>query len=83
MSGLLITIVGVFFTVGITVGVITIIALSALRAGRRGQPRYGPEQQPGYAASRPGELPAEPGPDGTVLEEPRWPGDADNDFSSR
>ncbi len=81
MSGLLITIIVVFFAVGITFGVITVHALSALRAERRGQPGYERQYELDYQANRPAAPPAGPGRDRTVLEDqPRWPGDADNDF---
>jgi hypothetical protein len=81
MSGLLITIIVVFFAVGITFGVITVHALSALRAERRGQPDYGSRYEPEAEASRLGEPPAESGPDVAGQEDqPRWPGDGHNDF---
>ncbi len=81
MSGLLITIIVVFFAVGITFGVITIHALSALRAERRSQPHYGSRYEPEAEASRPGEPPAEFGPDAAGQEgQPRWPEDGYHDY---
>jgi len=81
MSGLLIMIIVVFFAVGITFGVITVHALSALRAERRGQPGYGSRYEPEAQASRLGEPPAESGRDRAGEEDqPRWPGEGYNDF---
>jgi hypothetical protein len=48
------TVIGIFFIIGVAAGMVTVIALSALRAGRRrgGGP---PEQGPGGPGSgRPG-----------------------------
>ncbi len=81
MSGLLITIIVVFFAVGITFGVITIHALSALRAERRSQPHYGSRYEPEAEASRLGGPLAESGPDAAGQEgRSRWPGDGHHDF---
>jgi hypothetical protein len=81
MSGLLITAIGVFFAVGITVGVITIVALSTVRAERRGQPGYERRYELDYQANQPAAPPAGAGRDRTVHQDhPRWPGDADNDL---
>ena len=81
MSGLLITIIVVFFAVGITFGVITVHAVSAVRAERRSQPDYGSLHGPKAQAGRLGERPAEYGPDAAgpnrtgQEDQPRWPGD--------
>ena len=81
MSGLLITIIVVFFAVGITFGAITVHALSALRAERRGQPDYGSRYEQGAKVSRLGEPPAESGRDAAGQEDQlRWPGGGRNDF---
>jgi heme/copper-type cytochrome/quinol oxidase subunit 2 len=86
MSDSVVAIVSAFFIIGITVGVIVVVAISALRADRRGggpaQPaRYGPrmEHRPpedGGAWHVPGWDAAGPG------DQRRWPGDNDNDFTS-
>lgn len=65
MNNPVVAIVSTFFIIGIAVGIIIVIALSVLRDDRRGRPR---EPGPGRADAGPGER-------------PRWPGDADNDFS--
>lgn len=67
MSGLLITVIVIFFAVGITFGVITVHAASALRAERRSQPDYGSPHKPE----------AEVGQEDQLL---RWPGHGDHDF---
>jgi hypothetical protein len=46
MSGLLITITVIFFAAGITFGVITTLAASAVRTGRRARPGYRSEFEP-------------------------------------
>jgi hypothetical protein len=76
MNDSVVAIVGAFFIIGITMGIIAVVALSALRADRRGNP-------PGPMGYGPGldEQPTDPswddaGPDG----HPRWPGEVDNHF---
>jgi hypothetical protein len=65
MNDSVVAIVSAFFIIGIAVGIISVIALSVLRDDRRGLPR---EPGPGRGDA---------GPD----DRPRWPGDADKDFS--
>jgi len=67
MNGSVVGIVSAFFIIGIVVGIIVVIALPALRTHRSADPGDQGEP-PEQDAARPGE--------------PRWPGDADNDFSS-
>jgi hypothetical protein len=77
MSDAVVAIVSVFFIIGITVGIVVVIALSVVRPRRRGRPgrrlEYWPPDQP----PDPGWY--EDAPD----EHPRWPGNADGDFSGR
>ena len=79
MNDSVVAIVSAFFVIGILAGVIAVIALSAIRAHRPGrlgdlgnQPKYGPSEPsgPGWGVSAP-------------ENRPRWPGDADTDFSDR
>lgn len=60
-------IVGLFFVIGIAVGVITMIAISVLR--REG--RAAPDTWTGYGSDRPDE-PPEPGGDTSETEPPPW-----------
>jgi hypothetical protein len=79
MNDQVVAIVSAFFVIGIVVGVITVIALSARRAYRSiGRGYQG--DRPEYGLSGPSERDREV----TVPEDwPRWPGDDDNDFSGR
>jgi len=77
MNDTVIAIVGAFFVIGITVGIITVIAMSAFRADRRGDPGNPSE----YGPDRP--LPDPGRPDTIPDDDPRWPGDVDNDFTGR
>jgi hypothetical protein len=80
MSDAVVVIVSVFFIFGITVGIITVIALAVLRPRQPDDPdtrneldgsEYGPYETPSdLDGSDPGHR-------------SRWPGDADNDFSGR
>ena len=72
MSDALIAVIAVFFVIGITVGIVAVLALSELRANRRREPARPPEDWPGPPGAEP--------PD---VDDPRWPGDADTDFSGR
>jgi len=86
MNDTVVAIVSAFFIIGITVGIIAVVAVSVLRADRRrDQGDYAdPYDDDPY---RPGEPPSGPAgsgrhdtaPDG----HPRWPGDADNHFHGR
>jgi hypothetical protein len=77
MSHAVVAIVSIFFIIGITVGIITVVALSVLRPRPRGWPgrrlEYGPPDQP----------PDPDGDEGGPDERPRWPGDTGSDFSGR
>jgi hypothetical protein len=79
MNDQVVAIVSAFFFIGIAVGIIIVIAVSVLRAERRRAPGdpldHGPRGpgEPGGFARR------DTARDGR----PHWPGDADNDFSSR
>jgi hypothetical protein len=79
MNDTVVAILGVFFVIGIVVGIIAVIALSVLRRERRGN-------QGGNADPVDGDVPGPSGPgwDGPgPRQHPHWPGDADNDFSDR
>jgi len=73
MNDTVIAIVIAFFVIGITVGIIAVVAMSALRAERRSSrgipPEYGRGGQPPDAGWD------DTGPD----DHPRWP-DGDGDF---
>ena len=79
MNDTVVAIVSGFFVIGILVGIIAVVAMSVLRAGRRG----GPGDLPDYEPREPGEPPGYPWDDTGPGRHPRWPGDADNDFSGR
>ena len=83
MNDTVVAIVRAFFIIGITVGIIAVVAKSVFRADRRGD-------QGDYADSydddpyRPGESPSGYGRDDTRPGgRPRWPGNDDTDFSGR
>jgi hypothetical protein len=73
----------IVFIIGILVGMIAVVAISALWANRRGG--QGNLEYPlDYLARGPGEPPAILPWDNAGRDNyPRWPGDADNDFRSR
>jgi hypothetical protein len=77
MIGTVVVIVSAFFVIGIVVGIIAVIAMSVLR-GRRGDPA-GPldYERRGPGGQQPGRwIDADP-------DDPRWPGDADDDAGGR
>jgi hypothetical protein len=79
MNGAVVAIVGAFFIIGITVGIIAVVAVSVLRADRSRDPSDLPE----FGPRGPGEQPPEAGwDDAGPGGHPRWPGGVDNDFSS-
>lgn len=83
MNDTVVAIVSAFFIIGITVGIIAVVAVSVFRADRHGdQGDYAdPYDDDPY---RPGEPPSGSGRDDTRPgSRPRWPGDADTDFSGR
>jgi len=68
-------IVGLFFLIGITVGVIVVIAMANARRERPGGPDNPPEPAPGWGD----EQPPDPGDrDVEQDDRPRWPGDTGN-----
>ena len=77
MNDSVVAIVSAFFIIGITVGIIAVFAMSALRADRLGRPQ---EYGPGAFNEPPPDSYSDwddAGPD----DHPRWPGDADNHLS--
>jgi hypothetical protein len=66
MSDTVVAVVSIFFIIGITVGIVVVVALSVLRPSQRGWPgrrlEYGPPDRPDPDWD-------EGGPD----EHPRWP----------
>ncbi len=87
MNDSVVAIVSAFFIIGITVGIITVIALSVLRARRAadpgeqgGPPGNGPRRTGGQPTGS-GREDASPGwEDAAPEDKPHWPGEADNDF---
>ena len=81
MNDSVVAIVSAFFIIGITVGIIAVVALSALRADRRAA--MPPRPSAGVRASDARRAAGGPGWDNAGRDDhPRWPGDDDNDFSS-
>ena len=80
MNDSVVAIVSAFFVIGITVGIITVFAMSALRTdrqGRRGRP-------PKYGTAAFDELPPEPSwDDADPDDQPRWPAKVDTPFPER
>ena len=82
MNDSVVAIVSAFFIIGITVGVIAVVAMSALRGGRPGNPGD-PSDPREYGPRRPGRPPPDARWDDAVPDDnPSWPGDTHNDFSS-
>lgn len=78
MNDAIVAIVSAFFIIGIAVGIIAVVAMSVLRAERRGG--QGDHGEPFDDSDEP------PGPGRDDLDSGqhhRWPADTDNDFSSR
>ena len=77
MNDSVVAIVSAFFVIGITVGIITVFAMSALRTdrqGHRGRP-------PKYGTGAFDELPPDPGwDDADPDDQPRWPAKVDTHF---
>jgi hypothetical protein len=83
MNDTVVAIVSAFFIIGTAVGIVVVVAMSVLRAERRGD-------QGDYADSfddnpyGPGEPPSGHGRDDTAPDgHSRWPGDADTNFRGR
>jgi len=75
-----VVIVGLFFIIGITVGVIAVVAMAAVRSDRSGRLSGPPESGP----DGPGRQPPGPGLEDLELDDrPRWPGDADYGYYGR
>ena len=78
MNDTVVAIVSAFFIIGIVVGIIAVVAVSVLRAERRGhqddhaEPFGDPYEPPGPSRDDPGSGPHR-----------NWPGDTDSDFSGR
>ncbi len=71
MNGAVVAIVSAFFIIGITVGIIAVVAMSSLRADRRGNPGDQPEFGPRGRGEQPPEVGwDDAGPD----DHPHWPG---------
>ena len=79
MNDTVVAIVSAFFFIGILVGIIVVVAMSVLRAERRGDPGDLPDYETREPREPPGLPWDETGPD----RHPRWPGDADNDYRDR
>ncbi|MGH3174752.1 MAG: hypothetical protein ACRDPF_12925 [Streptosporangiaceae bacterium] len=82
MNDSVVAIVSAFFIIGISVGVIAVIALSVIRARRAS----GPGDGPGDPGDQPEHYPPppEPGWHGSGAEgQPSWPGDSAADFRGR
>jgi hypothetical protein len=83
MNDTVVAIVSAFFIIGIVVGIIAVVAMSVLRAERRGHrgdyadlvddDPYGPGQAPHGSGWD----------DTTPDRHPRWPGESDTDFRGR
>jgi hypothetical protein len=82
MNDTVVAIVSAFFVIGILVGIIAVVAMSVLRADRRGVPGD-PEGPLDYEARGPGEPPEYPWADTGPDSHSRWPGNDDTDFSDR
>ena len=77
MNDSVVAIVSAFFIIGITVGITAVVAMSVLRPGRSGHPGDPAEYQP----AEPGGQPDSGWDDDVPGGHPRWPGDANNDFT--
>lgn len=77
MSDTVVAIVSAFFVIGIAVGIIAVVAMSVLGAGRRDHGDLPDREPPG---------PGSPAPearwdDSVPGDRPHWPGEAGGDFS--
>ena len=77
MNDTVVAIVSAFFVIGIVVGIIAVVALSVLRADRRGGPGDPLDHEPRGSGGK------RPDPRWDDDDQPRWPEGADNDFSGR
>jgi hypothetical protein len=79
MNDTVVAIVSVFFVIGILVGIIIVVAMSVLRAERRGDPGDLLDYESRGSREPHGLAWDDTGRNGRT----RWPGEADNDFSDR
>ena len=83
MSDTVVAIVSAFFVIGILVGIVIVIAMAVIRAGRHDR-QDDPADPQDYQPSGPGEPPPGPPWDGTEPDgHSRWPGDDDTNFRGR
>ena len=83
MNDTVAAIVGAFFIIGIAAGIIAVVAMSVLRAERRGH-RGDYADHVDDDPYGPGEPPQGSGWDDTTSDgHPRWPGESDTDFRGR
>lgn len=81
MDDSVVVIVSAFFIIGITAGIIAVIALSVLRAHRPADDGYR-RDLPGYGPRGTGRQRPDPGfEDDATADDSHWPSDADSDFS--
>ncbi len=79
MSASVAAILGTFFIIGVAVGTVIVVAMSALRADRHGRL----EDPPPQGLGGPGEQPPDPGwedPAATTDDRSVWPGGPGNAF---
>jgi hypothetical protein len=69
MSQTVLVIIGIFFIIGITVGIIAVIAMANIRSDRRGGWAEAPEHEADWPDDLEGGYAEFGGPDGP----PRWP----------
>jgi hypothetical protein len=82
MNDTVVAIVSAFFIIGIAAGIIAVVAMSVLRAERRGS--RGGYADPVDDPYGPREPPHGSGWDDTTPDgHPRWPGESDTDFRGR
>ena len=79
MNGSVVAIASAFFVIGITVGIIAVVAISVLRASHLSQPGH-----PGNPLEHePGEEPPDAHwDDAAPRDRQSWPGEVGNDFSA-
>ena len=75
MNDAIVAVVSAFFIIGIAVGIIAVVAMSVLRAERRGD--QGDHGEPSDEPPGPGRDDLDSG------QHHRWPADTDNNFSGR
>ncbi len=75
MSAAVLIVTGLFFVIGITVGVIIVVAMAGVRSDRRA----GPADPPGYERRGRGGEPPDSGQDHQAYDQwRRWPEDSGN-----